>query len=111
MEECDIFGRTCFFETLENVALFGSEQCRHCVKECDYISFKKEIKVKDTLSTIKESLWQGKTVSGKYLKYLGKKDYIQIDESNKIFADFILDRNYSLIGLFTFIGIIFVILN
>ena len=39
MEECDVFGRTCFFATMENVAQSQHTLCPQCLKECEYISY------------------------------------------------------------------------
>ena len=37
-EECDIFGRTCFYNAMENISK-SSNLCNDCVKECDYITY------------------------------------------------------------------------
>merc|ERR1712141_305488 len=41
--EYDIFGRTCFFKTMENLAQSPINKCSHCIKECDYLDYHKVI--------------------------------------------------------------------
>ena len=36
-KECDLFGRTCFYNAMEMVA--KSRNCKHCLKDCDYTKF------------------------------------------------------------------------
>ena len=37
-KECDIFGRTCFYNAMKNISL-SINFCNDCVKECDYITY------------------------------------------------------------------------
>lgn len=37
--ECDVFGRTCFFRSLENNKHDPFDHCSHCIEECDQVSF------------------------------------------------------------------------
>ena len=36
-EECDVFGRKCFFGAMENLS--KSSNCTHCDNDCDYINY------------------------------------------------------------------------
>ena len=41
-KECDLFGRTCFYNAMEFVSKsrnYSRNFCKHCVKECDYTKF------------------------------------------------------------------------
>ena len=42
-EECDIFGRTCFFNMMETLAHKSDENCTHCIEECDYIKYRRSL--------------------------------------------------------------------
>lgn len=43
-EECDIFGRTCFYNALVNITVDSlNTMCDHCISDCDYLSYKREI--------------------------------------------------------------------
>ena len=48
-EECDLFGRTCFYNAIENLTKSYHDFCNHCIKECDVESY-------DVKMTRKESL-------------------------------------------------------
>ena len=48
VNECDVFGRTCFYNTMKNLTKGLQNFCKHCVKECDYIKFNKQI-IKDKI--------------------------------------------------------------
>ena len=56
-EECDIFGRTCFYNAMENISK-SSNLCNDCVKECDYITYDGIVirETKNKLFEIKYSL-------------------------------------------------------
>ena len=41
--ECDVFGRTCFYGTMKNLTQFPTEICEECVDECDFVKYQKEI--------------------------------------------------------------------
>ena len=42
-EECDIFGRTCFFNMIERLTHIQVESCSHCMSECDWIRFRRKV--------------------------------------------------------------------
>ena len=48
-KECDIFGRTCFFNAMKNYK--SRSLCNHCVKECDYTIYDVIIKKEKSLET------------------------------------------------------------
>ena len=55
-KECDIFGRTCFYNAMENSSK-SNNVCKDCLKECDYTTYDgivvKETGIfKDTVSII-----------------------------------------------------------
>ena len=40
IQECDIFGRTCFYHSVKNLTLISKDIiCNHCIKECDYATY------------------------------------------------------------------------
>ena len=39
--ECDIFGRTCFFNKIEMLTHDSDDSCAYCDSECDWIRYKK----------------------------------------------------------------------
>ena len=44
-DECDVFGRTCFYEAMET----SKTACAHCWDDCDFLRFKKQISTKRAL--------------------------------------------------------------
>ena len=77
-EECDIFGRTCFYNTMEKLTMSNEENiCNQCIQECDFTKFE--------IITSKE-------IINSFQKY----EYIQsqrICKGQKAFCDFILSGN------------------
>ena len=41
--ECDVFGRTCFFNVMENMTHSTDEFCSHCIEECDWVKYRRKI--------------------------------------------------------------------
>ena len=90
-EECDIFGRTCFFNVMENLAHeFQSNQCNHCFKECDYIKFNKLITKELPLYS---SLNGGPGFYGEYLEYDKNMGTLT---GNQVLKEFFMDTNNTL---------------
>ena len=58
-KECDVFGRTCFFNVLENTSK-SIDLCRDCVKECDYVTYD-GIVIKESKVTPIEIIGDGST--------------------------------------------------
>ena len=50
--ECDIFGRTCFFNMFE-LAHRSHQNCSHCIEECDSIKYRRSITGKAKLEMVK----------------------------------------------------------
>ena len=50
MEECDVFGRTCFYDAMESITMDYQDHCSHCIHGCDYMKYRKEI-------TRKKPIW------------------------------------------------------
>ena len=42
-EECDVFGRTCFYHAMEKLTRDQNDPCSHCIPGCDRMKYKKEI--------------------------------------------------------------------
>ena len=42
-KECDIFGRTCFFNKMENLTHMVDESCSHCIEECEWIKYRRKV--------------------------------------------------------------------
>ena len=47
--ECDTFGRTCFYRTIERIKHDPNTHCPHCIEECDKLIYKTKIIQKDSL--------------------------------------------------------------
>ena len=43
LDECDVFGRTCFLKTMKNLALSANGECKSCKRGCDFMSYDKVI--------------------------------------------------------------------
>ena len=49
-KECDIFGRTCFFNKIANLThTMERDSCSHCEDECDWIQYKRVVKEKQSI--------------------------------------------------------------
>ena len=85
--ECDIFGRTCFFKAMENIAKDPVDQC-NCAIECDFINYKK-LKIRsEKLTKGFNGIYQ---VTGKYFSF----DKTGKVSGRKEFMDFFTDDNNS----------------
>ena len=42
-KECDIFGRTCFFNMIETLTHGSGHICEHCIEECDWVRYRKVV--------------------------------------------------------------------
>ena len=87
IRECDIFGRTCFYDTIGNITLSNSfNNCDHCIDDCDRIEFKKELIKAKVLSKVDEY----GDMKGEYLK---SPIYWTECVGEKAFAEFFCDFN------------------
>ena len=48
--ECDIFGRTCFFNVIENLTHSQDELCTHCIEECDWVKYRQKVIRSESIS-------------------------------------------------------------
>ena len=81
--ECDIFGRTCFFKTMEQMAQSPINKCRHCIKECDYLDYHKVIKSKNIMDT------------GSFRKHIVEEYGSDQLYGDQYLIEFLQDKNYS----------------
>ena len=81
LPECDIFGRTCFMRTMERLAESPEVPCQHCVKECDYVEFKKVIAKEIEIAS-------SDPYGGKYFQ-----TFMSQGIGSKPFIDYLLDEN------------------
>ena len=49
-KEYDIFGRTCFFNMIENLTHVTDETCLHCEEECDWIRYRRKVIRSESIS-------------------------------------------------------------
>ena len=56
--ECDVFGRTCFYNTMKNLTKFPENFCKQCIEECDYIKFNKQIIKEEKFADISNKKWK-----------------------------------------------------
>ena len=81
--ECDIFGRTCFFKTMEKLAQSPIDKCSHCIKECDYMEYYKVITSEEEMDS---------DDARKHIVSPGNSDQLYGDQ---FLIEFLLDKNYS----------------
>ena len=58
-EECDIFGRTCFYNMIETLAHGFDQNCSHCIKECDRVKYRRTLLEKTKLDLLKKDGYSG----------------------------------------------------
>ena len=80
--ECDIFGRTCFFNAMNMMTKSPKSLCNHCIKECDFMKFKKELTGKKLIDT-----W-----GNKYFSVMDFKN-----SGSLAFWDYLMDENMTII--------------
>ena len=69
-KECDVFGRTCFHNMMENVTHSRDDNCPHCIDECDYIKYRRKVISSEPIKLMpKEShaSWAGGTFCNRYI--------------------------------------------
>ena len=85
-KECDVFGRTCFYQSIKKLAQSPEEPCNHCLEGCDSVIYEKAI--------VKESSFidfSGSTLMT-YIRNVESGDCY----GSKAFCDFVLDKNDTL---------------
>ena len=69
-QECDIFGRTCFYNAMENLLQNDTNLCHHCIMNCDFLKFRKELIRKEEISNFEKFIEFGTlryvSIQGKY---------------------------------------------
>ena len=85
VQECDVFGRTCFFDAMKIFAKSANDSCNHCIKECDFIRYNRKIQNDKTQ----------KTSDGKLMDYITNIKNRECFGS-KTFCEVILDDDFTL---------------
>ena len=70
-KECDIFGRTCFFTSMESFTQGSDDLCPNCLNECDWIKYRKSISEPTSVKLRLIRQWH-KIYQNKYLSILGR---------------------------------------
>ena len=84
--ECDVFGRTCFYQSMEKLSQSPEELCNHCLEGCDSLIYEK--------ANVKESSFvdfSGSTLMA-YIRNVESGECF----GSKTFCDFVLDKNDTL---------------
>ena len=85
-EECDIFGRTCFYNAMKDFTQSLNDSCSHCLKDCDFYKYKKTVISKTQIQN------SGNDNPSFWWRHLEGKRCM----GSKIFCDLILDKNFTL---------------
>ena len=99
IEQCDVFGRTCFFTVIENATTFSNTLCPGCDNECDFVNYNKVITKEHILANEHESEYLDTCACPMVEVYYGTdtQDYGHFPEIFGIFTKstkFINDRRY-----------------
>ena len=90
MEECDVFGRTCFYDAMESITIDYQDHCSHCIQGCDYMKYRKEI-------TSKKPIWsEDEGVNEEYFQCSRIGDGGCV--GNKAFVEFFYDADGNFIN-------------
>ena len=95
MEECDVFGRTCFYDAMKSMTMNYQDLCRHCIQGCDNMKYKKEIAQKKPIYD-REAVKEGN--SGIKTEYFECNVYTGTCLGDKGFMDFFYDANRNFIN-------------
>ena len=87
--ECDVFGRTCFYNSIKNLSQYHVDLCPQCKRECDYVEFKKEMISSNEINS--EGSYYT-SVSSEYL-YCSSTDCRNNSNSRKEFLEYFYDLN------------------
>ena len=49
-KECDLFGRTCFYNAMKNLTKSNQFYCKDCIKECDHTTYETKITSKKEIT-------------------------------------------------------------
>ena len=83
MSECNVFGRSCFFNAMESITESPEELCPQCIPNCSYMKFRKVVTKRSNI----ELGGQGKYFS------LNKGS----PKGSKAFIDFLTDKNKTIL--------------
>ena len=82
VKECDIFGRTCFFNMIGNLTHESVSLCAHCIEECDWFKYQRRILEVSSLELKKvETTYEVFGATQYKLEYCN--DYICVDPKKK----------------------------
>ena len=59
-KECDVFGRTCFFNMIETLTHGSDQKCSQCIDECDSIKYRRRIIKQTKLGWVEEERFHEK---------------------------------------------------
>ena len=86
--ECDVFGRTCFFNSLKNESQSQTKVCPHCLDNCENVKYQITRFRKRPLDTlVVYENWKDQIVDN--LDWIGSGE--------REFAKFLMDNNHTLI--------------
>ena len=57
--ECDLFGRTCFYNAMKNLTISNETHCKECIKECDYTTYEAVVTKQDEIQKVDITGWGG----------------------------------------------------
>ena len=81
-QECDVFGRTCFFATMRNLSESSEDLCPTCKKACDYTEYSKILMDNGDLEAVKYYLFNKASLNHTYFErfhelIMGKSEVLQ----------------------------------
>ena len=96
-EECDVFGRMCFYDSISNYTKYPINLCPHCIKACDITKYRKT-------TTKSVPLYKGLNVftrqgNYKYVNINCKAHFCGNCTGSKAFCNFMMDTNHTLIDI------------
>ena len=92
-KECDVFGRTCFYQTMENLGQDSNDHCSQCIQGCDYMTYKREV-IKSTKiveGNLDADIYDN--WGNKYFNCYEGRDDEDICRGDKSFVEFFYDAN------------------
>ena len=87
-EECDVFGRSCFFDTIWKLSQSDVDQCHHCKELCETTEYYITRVVREPMN----SKFQADVNSWTVLKDRNKKWIV----GDRELVDFFMDKNHSM---------------
>ena len=87
--ECDLFGRTCFYNTMERLGNSNETYCKNCIKECDYTTYEAIVTKQNEIAK--------QRIGGSPNLFYGEWDNDGTCKGQRAFCDFLLPINGSTI--------------